>query len=83
MMVTKAADSRPRGIWATIIMLAALIVSCATGILLWRGGANGSYAVIAAGSAFSGTAMFGFSVFEFLTEDHDRKSRDRKDGADE
>jgi len=68
-MVTKTADSVPRGIWATIIMVAALMVSCAVGILSWWGGANGPHAIIAAGSAFTGTAMFGFAVFEFLTGD--------------
>ena len=28
-------------------------------------------------------SMFGFSVFEFLIEDHDRKARGRKDGGGE
>jgi hypothetical protein len=54
-----------------IIMLAAMLASCSTGILLWWAGSNGPYAVIAAGSAFSSTAMFGFAAFEFLTGDHD------------
>jgi hypothetical protein len=68
-MVTQAAGGPPRGIWATIIMLAALLVSCVVGILSWRDGANGPHAVIIAGATFTGTTVFGFAVFDFLTGD--------------
>jgi hypothetical protein len=57
----------PRRIWAASIMLAALVVSSAVGILSWWGGLNGPHALVTAVTSFTGTTTFGLSVFDFLT----------------
>ena len=66
-MTTRTNDGPPRGIWTAIIMLTALVTCLVIGTLSWCGGANGPHAVMAAGAAFTGTTLFGFSVFNFLT----------------
>jgi hypothetical protein len=66
-MTIQTSDGPPRGIWTAIIMLTALMICLVIGTLSWCGGANGPHAVIAAGATFTGTTLFGFSVFNFLT----------------
>ncbi|MFH0520408.1 hypothetical protein ACHBTE_24925 [Streptomyces sp. M41] len=60
-------DPSLRGVWAAIIMIAALTLAIATTGLFWTTGTQLSGALGAGGAVFLGTATLGLTVRKFLT----------------
>jgi hypothetical protein len=58
-----------RGIWLSIMTLAATMVGTATGILSWIGGASPALALVAGSGAFATTILLMITMKDFL--DHD------------
>jgi hypothetical protein len=59
-----------RGIWLAIIMLVALVVGAAGGVISWIGGMHPANAILAGSGTFAGTVFLVIAVIYFL---HDAK----------
>ena len=57
----------PRALWSAIILLAAVIVGSAGGLLSFAGGLPVPLAIITGGGAFGGTAALLLTLASFLT----------------
>jgi heme A synthase len=61
-----------RAVWTAIILLTAVLVSFAAGLLSVVGGIPVPLAIITAGGAFGGTIVLLLALAHFLTEHHTR-----------
>lgn len=52
-------------LWLAVILLASALVGIVAGFLTWLGGANPANAILAAGAAFSATALLAITLIQF------------------
>lgn len=56
-----------RSLWLAIIMLTAMLVGVAGGLLAWIGGLNPPTAILTGGGAFGGTVLLVLTILRFQT----------------
>ena len=59
-------NSTLRGLWLAIVMLAAVLVGAAGGLLAWGGGANPPMAILTGAGTFSGAVLLFLAMFRFV-----------------